>query len=65
MSLKRAEERGGWGRPIQREPMVLGLLKFVVVLGLLAFVGLSGFAYLGDLSPNLTERSVPVTLDAD
>jgi hypothetical protein len=46
-------------------PFVLALFKFVILLGLVAFLGLAGFAYLGDLSPSRSERSVPVTLDVE
>ncbi|MFN3846835.1 MAG: hypothetical protein ACK4RZ_13585 [Paracoccaceae bacterium] len=41
------------------------ILKAVVVLGVLGFVGLTGYAYLADLSPNQTEITVPVILNAD
>lgn len=41
------------------------LIKLVVVLALLGFIGLTGFAYLADLSPTQTEIRQPVTLDAD
>lgn len=44
---------------------MFGLLKFLILLGLVAFLGVAGFAYLGDLSPSRTERSVPVTLDVE
>ncbi len=53
------------GQVETEEPFVLGLWKFLVFLVIVAFVGLAGFAYLGDLSPDPTERSVPVTLDAE
>jgi len=38
------------------------LLKTLVFLGLLGFIALTGYAYLGDLSPNVTKVSQPVTL---
>lgn len=44
---------------------MLRLLKFLFVVAVLAFLGLVGFAYLGDLDPDRTERAVPVTLDAE
>ncbi|MDO8884100.1 MAG: hypothetical protein U0934_01610 [Pseudotabrizicola sp.] len=45
--------------------MVGRILKTVFVLGILGFVALTGYAYLADLSPNQTEVTVPVTLNAD
>lgn len=36
------------------------LLFFLVILGLIALVG---YAYLGDLSPDIQDRNQPVTLD--
>ncbi len=39
------------------------LLKIIIVVALLAFVGLAGFAYLGDLTPDQTETTVPVVID--
>ncbi len=53
------------GQAETEEPFVLGLWKFLVFLVLVAVIGLAAFAYLGDLSPSPTERSVPVTLDAE
>jgi len=41
---------------------VFKLLLFLAVSG---FVGLVGFAYLGDLTPDQTELRAPVTLDVD
>lgn len=39
------------------------LLKLVFVLALLGLIGLSGYAYLGDLSPAPQEMRQPVTLN--
>ncbi len=39
------------------------LLKLLVLLLVLGFVGLIGYAYLGDLSPEIKEVNQPVTLD--
>ncbi len=39
------------------------LLKLLVFLILLGFIGLVGFAFLSDLSPNREEVTEPVTLD--
>ncbi|MFN7223492.1 MAG: hypothetical protein ACK4MS_05710 [Paracoccaceae bacterium] len=41
------------------------ILKAVVVLGILGFAGLTAYAYLADLSPNQTEVTVPVILNAE
>ncbi len=41
------------------------IFKVLLVLLLLGFVGLTGFAYLGDLSPDQSETREPVTLDVD
>ncbi len=40
------------------------VLKLVVVLVVLGLVGLSGYAFLGDLSPETAPQSLTVTLDA-
>ena len=45
--------------------MVGRLLKVVIILGIVGFAVLTGYAYLADLSPDQTEITVPVTLDAD
>lgn len=39
---------------------VIKILLFLLVIG---FIGLTGYAYLGDLSPNQIESREPVTLD--
>jgi hypothetical protein len=44
---------------------MMRLLKLMIVLVILGFAGLVGFAYLGDLSPEQTDRTAPVTLDAE
>ena len=40
------------------------LLKAIVVLALLGLAGLTVYAFLGDLSPDQSQITVPVTLDA-
>ncbi|NEX44928.1 hypothetical protein [Pseudotabrizicola algicola] len=45
--------------------MVGRLLKVVIVLGIVGFAALTGYAYLADLSPNQSQVTVPVTLNAD
>jgi len=41
------------------------LLKALVFLLLLGFIALTGYAYLGDMSPIVTEINQPVTLDVE
>lgn len=41
---------------------VFKVLLFLLVLG---FIGLTGYAYLGDLSPEQSEMREPVTLNVD
>ncbi len=41
---------------------IFKVLLFLVVLG---FIGLTGFAYLGDLTPDQSEVREPVELNAD
>jgi len=40
------------------------LLKFIFVLLILGGIGLVGYAYLGDLSPQQVDVTAPVTLNA-
>lgn len=41
------------------------LFKFLAVLVILGSLGLVGYAYLGDLSPEQTDVTTPVQLNAD
>ncbi|MFT7060194.1 MAG: hypothetical protein ACJASV_002711 [Pseudorhodobacter sp.] len=41
------------------------ILKGVVVLTILGLIGLTGFAYLADLSPVQNEVTKPVVLDGN
>ncbi len=41
------------------------LIKAVLVLVVIAFLGLIGYAYLGDLSPDQVEVVKPVILNVD
>lgn len=41
------------------------IIKAIFVLAILGFIGLTGFAYIADLSPDQGEVKVPVTLNAD
>ncbi len=43
---------------------MIRLLKFLAFLIVLGGIGLVGYAYLGDLSPEQEEISEPVELDA-
>ena len=40
------------------------ILKFIAILLVLGAIGLVGYAYLGDLSPDQRDVVAPVTLDA-
>ncbi len=44
--------------------MIARLAKLVLLLLVAAFIGLTGYAYFGDLSPEQREVTQPVTLDA-
>lgn len=41
------------------------LIKFVGLLVLLGLIGLTGYTFLGDLSPETSQQGVTVTLDAN
>jgi hypothetical protein len=41
------------------------IVRIVLLLVVAGFLGLVGHAYLGDLSPDRSLISTPVTLDAD
>ncbi|WP_268894632.1 hypothetical protein [Paragemmobacter ruber] len=41
------------------------IIKGLLVLAILGFIGLTGYAYLGDMRPDQAEVTVPVTLDAE
>lgn len=41
------------------------IIKFLTLLVLLGFIGLTVYAYLGDLTPPQTEVTQPVVLNAD
>jgi hypothetical protein len=41
------------------------IIKALVVLLIFGFIGLTGYAYLGDLSPEQGEVKKPVVLDAE
>lgn len=41
------------------------IIKALFLLAVLGFIGLTGFAYLGDLGPQQVDVTKPVTLNAD
>lgn len=41
------------------------VIRAVLFLGVIAFLGLIGYAYLGDLSPNQADVVKPVILNVD
>lgn len=41
------------------------IIKLLFILVIAGFIGLTGYAYLVDLSPNSHEVKQPVTLNAD
>jgi hypothetical protein len=41
------------------------IIKAIVVLVIFGFIGLTGYAYLGDLAPAQEEVKKPVVLDAN
>jgi predicted negative regulator of RcsB-dependent stress response len=41
------------------------ILKALFVLAVLGLAGLTGYAYFGNMAPEQTEITQPVTLDAD
>lgn len=45
--------------------MIGRIIKLVVLLVVLGAIGLTGYAYLADLSPSQEQVTVPVTLNAD
>lgn len=45
--------------------MIRRLVKTVLFLGVLGAIGLAGYAYFADLSPETHKTSLTVTLDAN
>jgi len=45
--------------------MIGRIFKVILFLLVLGFIGLTGYAYLGDLSPQQSETREPVTLNVD
>ncbi|WP_275260060.1 hypothetical protein [Gemmobacter caeruleus] len=41
------------------------IIKLVLLLGIVGFVGLTGYAYLGDLAPAQNQVVKPVPLDGN
>ncbi|MCV2869953.1 hypothetical protein OEW28_15085 [Defluviimonas sp. WL0002] len=44
---------------------MIRILKFLATLVVLGFVGIVGYAYLGDMSPDRVEVQEPVELNVD
>ncbi|WP_276617446.1 hypothetical protein [Qingshengfaniella alkalisoli] len=44
---------------------MIRFLKILLILIVLGFLGLSGYAYFGDISPNQSETRIPVELDGE
>jgi hypothetical protein len=44
---------------------MIRILKVLAVLAVIAGLGITGYAYLGDMAPETGEVRLPVTLDAD
>lgn len=42
---------------------MLSVLKWLAILTILALIGLAGYAYLGDMSPDQAPSKIPVILD--
>lgn len=42
---------------------MLRIFKFLILIALIAFAGLVGYAYLGDLTPERGDVTVPVELN--
>ncbi|WP_139250749.1 hypothetical protein [Palleronia salina] len=62
-SGNRRSERRGPGQDQQGAQLLFRLFKALIFLLILGFIGLVGYAYLGDMSPDQSQQSVPVTLD--
>ncbi len=45
--------------------MALRLIKLILFLGIASGIGVLGYAFLGDMSPNATEQTISVTLNDD
>ncbi len=45
--------------------MMTKLIKALVLLSIMGFIGLSAFAWFGDISPTPSDKSLTVILDAD
>ncbi len=41
------------------------LLKLLFILVVLGFIGLTGYAFVGDMSPEVQTSSTPITIDVD
>ncbi len=57
--------RPGQPAELKGKAGMVRLIKAVFVLSILGFAGLTGYAYLVDMSPESRQITVPVTLDAN
>lgn len=60
-----AEERWDWDKRQKGRAMLGRIFKVLLFLLVLGFIGLTGFAYLGDLSPDQSDIREPVTLNVE
>jgi hypothetical protein len=60
MGVKRRRGQRRKGRPT-----MMRVIKFLLILGLFGGLGVIGFAYLGNLTPEQSDVTKPVTLDAN
>lgn len=58
-----AKTGGAPGNDKKRQDKMLRIFKFLILIALIAFAGLVGYAYLGDLTPERGDVTVPVELN--
>ena len=58
-------DRAGPGKDKKRQDTMVRIFKFLLLLALIAFVGLVGYAYLGDMTPERSDVTVPVDLNVE
>ncbi|WP_211301673.1 hypothetical protein [Defluviimonas denitrificans] len=61
----KSRDRAGPGKDKKRQDKMVRIFKFLLLLALIAFVGLVGYAYLGDMTPERSDVTVPVDLNVD
>ncbi len=45
--------------------MLIRLIKLILFLAIVGFIGLTGFAFFGDMAPRTAPQSSTVTLNGD